>query len=83
MVEAPEQHQQCHEPSTGGFKGIPAQIACSLKRSAERSPGRKGAPFQSAMAMLNFYIDRAGRHIRKGQRQRVEARPEPPRHAVH
>ena len=38
----------------------PKRIAASLKRSAERSKRRKAAPFQSAMSMLNFYINRAG-----------------------
>jgi len=38
----------------------PKRIAASLKRSAEASDRRKAAPFQSAMSMLNFYINRAG-----------------------
>ena len=38
-------------------------IAASLKRSAERSERRKGSPFQSAMSMLNFYINRAGKNL--------------------
>ena len=38
----------------------PRQVALSLKRSATRSHRRKGTPFQSAMSMLNFYINRAG-----------------------
>ncbi len=38
----------------------PARIARSLKRSAEASTRRKGTPLQSAMSMLNFYINRAG-----------------------
>ncbi|MGH7980930.1 MAG: DUF3175 domain-containing protein [Limisphaerales bacterium] len=38
----------------------PHQIALSLKRSAMRSQRRKASPFQSAMSMLNFYINRAG-----------------------
>jgi Protein of unknown function (DUF3175) len=38
----------------------PRRIARSLKRSAERSTRRKAAPFQSAMSMLNLYINRAG-----------------------
>jgi hypothetical protein len=41
----------------------PAWIARSLKRSAERSKRRKGTPYQSAMSMLNFYINRAGRSL--------------------
>jgi len=42
-------------------KNSPPQIALSLKRSAERSKRRKGTPYQSAMSMLSFYINRAGR----------------------
>jgi hypothetical protein len=38
----------------------PQRIARSLKRSAEASRRRKGTPYQSAMSMLNFYINRAG-----------------------
>jgi hypothetical protein len=41
----------------------PRRIARSLKRSAELSHRRKGGPFQSAMSMLNFYINRAGRNL--------------------
>src|SRR5437867_264652 len=41
----------------------PHKIAVSLKRSAERSTRRKGAPYQSAMSMLNFYINRAGKNL--------------------
>jgi hypothetical protein len=41
----------------------PKRIARSLKRSAERSRRRKAGPFQSAMSMLNFYINRAGRTL--------------------
>jgi hypothetical protein len=38
----------------------PRRIAISLKRSAEASRRRKATPYQSAMSMLNFYINRAG-----------------------
>jgi len=41
----------------------PRRIAQSLKRSAERSHRRKAGPYQSAMSMLNFYINRAGRNL--------------------
>ena len=41
----------------------PREIAKSLKRSAEKSTRRKAGPFQSAMSMLNFYINRAGRNL--------------------
>ena len=44
-------------------KGAPRQMAQSLKRSAERSRRRKSDPFRSAMSMLTFYINRAGRNL--------------------
>jgi hypothetical protein len=45
----------------------PHKIALSLKRSAERSKRRKGTPYQSAMSMLNFYINRAGKGLPQRQ----------------
>lgn len=48
--------------------GTPKEIAASLKQSASRSKRRKGTPFQSAMSMLNFYINRAGRNLSKTRR---------------
>ena len=51
----------------------PKRIARSLKRSAEHSQRRKGRPFQSAMSMLNFYVNRAGRNL-PVERRRVLAR---------
>jgi len=41
----------------------PKKIAASLKTSAENSLRRKASPFQSAMSMLNFYINRAGKNL--------------------
>ena len=41
----------------------PRRIASSLKRSAEASKRRKGTAYQSAMSMLNFYINRAGSQL--------------------
>ena len=52
--------------------GDPKQIALSLKESAERSDRRKSAPFRSAMSMLNFYINRAGKHLPDRQREVLE-----------
>lgn len=51
----------------------PRRIALSLRRSAERSRRRKADPFRSAMSMLNFYINRAGRKLAQPQRRRLEA----------
>ncbi len=57
----------------GVFKrGSPRAIAESLKRSAERSKRRKAEPFRSAMSMLVFYINRAGKQLAPQQRKRLE-----------
>jgi len=50
----------------------PRKIALSLKRSAEESRRRKSEPFRSAMSMLSFYINRAGRGLPARQRARLE-----------
>jgi len=50
----------------------PRKIALSLKRSAEHSQRRKAKPYQSAMSMLNFYINRAGKNLPKGRKQALE-----------
>jgi hypothetical protein len=50
----------------------PRKIALSLKRSAERSKRRKARPYQSAMSMLNFYINRAGKNLSKNQKRVLE-----------
>jgi hypothetical protein len=51
----------------------PKKIALSLKRSAERSHRRKSAPYRSAMSMLTFYINRAGKDLPSAQRKKLEA----------
>jgi uncharacterized protein DUF3175 len=50
----------------------PRQIALSLKRSAEQSTRRKGTPYQSAMSMLNFYINRAGKNLPQKRKRILE-----------
>ena len=47
-------------------------IARSLKRSAERSSRRKSSPYRSAMSMLTFYINRAGKNLSKSDRAKLE-----------
>lgn len=47
----------------------PKRIARSLQRSAEKSQNRKASPFQSAMSMLNFYINRAGSELPAKQKR--------------
>ena len=53
-------------------KPTPKAIASSLKRSAEHSHRRKADPYRSAMSMLTFYINRAGKGLSKARRSRLE-----------
>jgi hypothetical protein len=50
----------------------PKRIAASLKRSAERSKRRKSSPYRSALSMLTFYINRAGRNLSASQRRTLQ-----------
>jgi hypothetical protein len=50
----------------------PKRIAASLKRSAERSSRRKAGAYRSALSMLTFYINRAGKTLPKTQRNRLQ-----------
>jgi hypothetical protein len=50
----------------------PRKIALSLKRSAEQSTRRKSDPYRSAMSMLVFYINRAGKNLPQADRARLE-----------
>jgi len=57
----------------GVFKQTSAKkIAASLKRSAERSARRKSGAYRSALSMLTFYINRAGKNLPKTERTRLE-----------
>jgi hypothetical protein len=57
----------------GVFKLTSAKkIAASLKRSAEHSSRRKAGAYRSALSMLTFYINRAGKTLPKTQRARLE-----------
>jgi hypothetical protein len=55
-------------------------IARSLKRSADRSRRRKSDPFRSAMSMLTFYLNRAGKKLPESQRRRLESAKNELRH---
>lgn len=57
-------------------KDDPRDIAKSLKRSAERSRRRKSDPFRSAMSMLTFYINRAGKQLSQSKLKRLHAAKE-------
>jgi Protein of unknown function (DUF3175) len=50
----------------------PRRIALSLKRSAQATNRRKATPYQSAMSMLNFYINRAGKSLPQKQKRVLE-----------
>ncbi|HTF77976.1 MAG TPA: DUF3175 domain-containing protein [Bradyrhizobium sp.] len=57
----------------GVFKHTNAKkIAASLKRSAERSSRRKAGAYRSALSMLTFYVNRAGKTLPKVQRDRLQ-----------
>jgi hypothetical protein len=51
----------------------PKKIATSLKASAEHSRRRKATPYRSAMSMLTFYINRAGKNLSAEERKTLEA----------
>jgi hypothetical protein len=65
--DALDLEQKVFEKKTAG------QIAKSLKRSAESSRRRKSSPFQSAMSMLTFYINRAGRNLPAERKRTLES----------
>jgi hypothetical protein len=50
----------------------PRKIAASLKFSAEKSQRRKAGPYQSAISMLNFYVNRAGKNLPAGRKKILE-----------
>ena len=50
----------------------PKKIAASLKRSAERSHRRKADPYRSALSMLIFYINRAGKNLPQSRKHKLE-----------
>jgi len=56
--------------------GDAGAIARGLKRSAERSTRRKASPFRSALSMLTFYINRAGKNLSARQRRVLQAAKE-------
>jgi hypothetical protein len=58
----------------------PKKIAASLKRSAEHSRRRKGTPFQSAMSMLTFFINRAGKDLPADRKRTLERAKDELRH---
>jgi uncharacterized DUF497 family protein len=67
------QHSNALDLEEGVFTwSDPKRIAASLKRSAEVSKRRKATPYQSAMSMLVFYINRAGKDLPVEQKAVLE-----------
>src|SRR6266699_6391477 len=77
------QHSDALDLEPDVFKSKdPRTIALSLKRSAEQSKRRKGTPYQSAMSMLNFYINRAGKNFPQRQKRVLEHDKDRKRHKI-
>ena len=67
------EHSDAMDLEEGVFESDdPKHIAQSLKRSAEHSHRRKSEPYQSAMSMLTFYINRAGKNLGAQQKKVLE-----------
>jgi type IV secretory pathway VirB10-like protein len=68
------EHSDAMDLDQGVFKLRSArQIAESIKHSADRSHRRKASPFQSAMSMLNFYLNRAGKNLSASRKRTLTA----------
>ena len=66
-------HSNALELEDGVFTwNDPQKIAASLRRSAEESERRKSSPYRSAMSMLTFYINRAGKDLDSHQKDVLE-----------
>ena len=78
------EHSDALDIEQGVFESHdPRRIAQSLKESAERSVRRKASPFRSAMSMLSFFINRAGKNLPAAQRRVLqEAKPNCARHSA-
>lgn len=73
MVRPGDEGERCADARKLVFTKRPKEIAKSLKNSAEHSRRRKSAPFRSAMSMLTFYINRAGKNLPPAKRKKLEA----------
>jgi hypothetical protein len=78
------QHSDALDLESGVFKKRSArQVALSLKKSAEASKRRKASPFQSAMSMLNFEINRGGKNLSPSRRRVLNNAKDELRKAFH
>jgi len=65
------EHSNAMDLESGVFRRSPREMALSLKRSVERSTRLKSTPFRSAMSMLTFYENRAGRNLPPSRKQAI------------
>jgi hypothetical protein len=66
-------HSNALDLKKGAFKATsPAALAHSLEKSAAQSKRKKGTSYQSAMSMLNFYINRAGKNLPASKKKILE-----------
>ena len=70
--QAVTKHSNALDLEASVFKGTPSQIARSLKRSADRSKRRKSSPYRSAISMLTFYENRAGKQLSPTRKRALE-----------
>lgn len=56
----------------GVFEKTPHAIAVSIRRAAERSTRKKSTPFRSAMSMLTFYENRAGKNLSASRKGKIK-----------
>ena len=76
------EHSDALDLKQGVFESHdPRRIAESLKESAEHSKRRKASPFRSAMSMLSFFINRAGKNLPAGRKRVLEKAKEELREA--
>ena len=81
MVAGCDRAQRRAGARAGGLQvGRPKEIARSLKKSAEESHKRKSEPYRSAMSMLTFYINRAGKNLPQKRKKVLEKAKDELRH---
>ena len=66
------QHSNALDLDPGVFTGSAVAVARSLKRSALRSTRRKTTPYRSALSMLTFYINRAGKKLSPARKRTLQ-----------
>ena len=64
-------HSDALDLEKGVFKKPPHAMALSLKRSAMQSHRRRAEPYRSALSMLNFYMNRAGKNLKPAERKKL------------